>query len=1009
VSRRLLGPVGGSVLFVLIAALVFAGLGWVTVAALRVEDAQRKAAAEAQLATTLRDALWQLDGRMLHPLLTEDNRPFYHYLTDTNADDPTIYAPLLPAPLPDWMKLHVHLDPAAGWQSPQVPQPELAKQYKATCTFQQLRNMTPERAAALAELNAKFPAQHAVVLLAKGREVPPDSPPATTTPAAVTEGTINRPADPAAVPTEAPAPPGPAGAAPVSAETAKKAEGGRDYGYAAGPAAGSKDLGNGVADGLGRHRFGSGGVSRGMLLPNPDPVPPPRPAQPAPPQQQPVGQAEAKTGDANLVNNDARSQALRRGEEDANRAKQSTEYVAPGRMIGPRGNSYDPKFAGRNGATTNSTSPPAEMGNTTQAGTGVANPNGRLPEPTSGPILKAAPAKSEPTTLAMTQQPPGPPAAAPSVIPPPAPVPAAPAMPVNPATTAGKPTSPSATSLGVAGYAPNGTGGVGGGGLGGGLGAGIGGFGTGKPTAPPGGPVAAGGAAAPRAFDHDRALVEKEKVKKDPKETEQLDSYWLWGHQYYFEQQGRGRSESAADKAAAAKGMYKRIDEKDANQSGGFFGLQTVETIRARLAERRAAGEGKPRAAAEGRLADEPVREKADTDADGRPGEGPAEDRKAGLEVPPVLLGGIPAEPPGPPVAVHLGSMRPQWLTAADGTEVLVLARAARLGGKVVYQGVVLDWQKLQAVLKDEVKEQFPDARLVPVKDAAPPDRTMTALPVQLDPGPRPDPPPAGWTPLRIGLVLAWAAAVIAFAAVGLSGWSLIDLAERRIRFVSAVTHELRTPLTSLRLYLDLLLSGMVEDEQKRREYLATLNTESDRLHRLIDNVLDFARLERRRTHTTAQPVKVCDLLEQIRQTWADRCGSSGKELVAVCTYPTDGEVCTDPRLVQQVVGNLIDNARKYAKDAADPRIWLWAKPGGGRWVVFEVEDRGPGVTANERRSIFRPFRRGEAADTIAGGAGLGLALAKQWAEALGGRLTYRPADGGVGACFRLELRVRGC
>ena len=96
----------------------------------------------------------------------------------------------------------------------------------------------------------------------------------------------------------------------------------------------------------------------------------------------------------------------------------------------------------------------------------------------------------------------------------------------------------------------------------------------------------------------------------------------------------------------------------------------------------------------------------------------------------------------------------------------------------------------------------------------------MTALPVQLDPGPEPELPPAGWTPLRIGLVLAWIAAIIAFAAVGFAGWRLIDLAERRIRFVSAVTHELRTPLTSLRLYLDLLVSGMIQDEAKRQEYL---------------------------------------------------------------------------------------------------------------------------------------------------------------------------------------------
>ena len=223
--------------------------------------------------------------------------------------------------------------------------------------------------------------------------------------------------------------------------------------------------------------------------------------------------------------------------------------------------------------------------------------------------------------------------------------------------------------------------------------------------------------------------------------------------------------------------------------------------------------------------------------------------------------------------------------------------------------------------------------------------------------------------------MIVWAAAAIALLIVGFGGWSLIDLSERRIRFVSAVTHELRTPLTSLRLYLDLLLSGMVKDEEKRNEYLATLNTESDRLHRLIDNVLDFARLEKRRKASDSQPVRIADFLEQVRQTWAERCGTDDKELVVMSTLPPDEKINTDPQLVQQIVGNLIDNARKYTRDAADKRIWLWAKPGGKRRMVFEVEDRGPGVPADEQRSIFRAFRRGRSPEKA-------VAKIKRWALA---------------------------
>src|SRR5207253_10770337 len=95
--------------------------------------------------------------------------------------------------------------------------------------------------------------------------------------------------------------------------------------------------------------------------------------------------------------------------------------------------------------------------------------------------------------------------------------------------------------------------------------------------------------------------------------------------------------------------------------------------------------------------------------------------------------------------------------------------------------------------------------------------------------------------------IIAWGATLLALAVVGLSGWSLLDLSERRFRFVTAVTHELRTPLTTLRLYLDMLTSGFVREEERKAEYLQTLHQESDRLHRLIGNVLDFARLEKQR------------------------------------------------------------------------------------------------------------------------------------------------------------------
>jgi K+-sensing histidine kinase KdpD len=239
--------------------------------------------------------------------------------------------------------------------------------------------------------------------------------------------------------------------------------------------------------------------------------------------------------------------------------------------------------------------------------------------------------------------------------------------------------------------------------------------------------------------------------------------------------------------------------------------------------------------------------------------------------------------------------------------------------------------------------------------------------------------------------------------AIGVGGWVLLDLSDRRIRFVSAVTHELRTPLTTLRLYLDLLSSGMVTEEKQKAEYLTTLNAESDRLYRLIVNVLDFARLEKTRPTVNRRELPVEDVVAQLERTWAERCAAAGKQLVIENPVPPDTCIKTDGQLLEQIISNLIDNAQKYSRDAADSRIILRTALA-GEAVVFEVEDRGPGVGKRHRRSVFRPFRRGQDSDFKAGGVGLGLALATRWASLIGGRLSLQAGEGGVGACFRVSV-----
>jgi signal transduction histidine kinase len=206
-----------------------------------------------------------------------------------------------------------------------------------------------------------------------------------------------------------------------------------------------------------------------------------------------------------------------------------------------------------------------------------------------------------------------------------------------------------------------------------------------------------------------------------------------------------------------------------------------------------------------------------------------------------------------------------------------------------------------------------------------------------------------------------------------------------------------------LRLYLDMLTRGIIRDEQQRTEYLQTLHAEADRLNRLVGNVLDFSRLENQRPRLSRAHVPLSDLLARVESTWQGRCLDAEKDLIFENNLGEQAALWTDGDLVEQVLGILIDNACKYSREAEDCRLWVRVDHEKGR-TMFEVEDRGPGVPARERRSIFRAFRRGCTADVTAGGVGLGLALARRWVQLLGGRLTLRANGPQGGACFRVEL-----
>ena len=216
-----------------------------------------------------------------------------------------------------------------------------------------------------------------------------------------------------------------------------------------------------------------------------------------------------------------------------------------------------------------------------------------------------------------------------------------------------------------------------------------------------------------------------------------------------------------------------------------------------------------------------------------------------------------------------------------------------------------------------------------------------------------------------------------------------MELAQRRSDFVAAVSHELKTPLTSIRMMAEILRDGMVPSEDRRQQYYETITAESERLSRLIGNVLELARLERggRQVERVVGPVD--ELLEQVVEILGPHAKERGFVL-ETHVAPDLPSASMDRDALLQVLVNLVDNAIKFAADAEDKRVVVRAQAIGAE-IVLSVRDHGPGVPAAQLRRIFQPFFRGERELTRrTKGTGIGLALVAGLVQRMGGRVDAR-------------------
>lgn len=228
---------------------------------------------------------------------------------------------------------------------------------------------------------------------------------------------------------------------------------------------------------------------------------------------------------------------------------------------------------------------------------------------------------------------------------------------------------------------------------------------------------------------------------------------------------------------------------------------------------------------------------------------------------------------------------------------------------------------------------------------------------------------------------------------------NMVDALEKT-SFVSNVSHELKTPLTSICMYADLLSSERIVNEQKRKHYLNVIALESQRLARLVNNVLDFSQLEQGKKRYHLREINLTEFLHQVLGANKLRISEAGLQLKENIA-DENIVVRSDHDALEQALLNLVDNVIKYATDGGELLVSL--DPEKDHCKV-RVMDRGPGIPVAHRIKIFEKFHRVDDSLTARQlGAGLGLSIARSMLRDLGGDLLYEPRAGG-GSCFIILL-----
>lgn len=236
---------------------------------------------------------------------------------------------------------------------------------------------------------------------------------------------------------------------------------------------------------------------------------------------------------------------------------------------------------------------------------------------------------------------------------------------------------------------------------------------------------------------------------------------------------------------------------------------------------------------------------------------------------------------------------------------------------------------------------------------------------------------------------------------------SAVSADRAKSEFLAVVSHEMRTPLNAILGFAQLLRDSGLTSEQ--RSWLGTIQSSGESLATIIDDIVDYSRIEAGALELNEDAVVISELLDSVISMFRPRASEKGLELKLQVAADVPNAILTDGGRLRQILVNLINNAVKFTHDGSITiHVRVQSPSGNGSLhLLFQVDDTGIGIKPEHRDRLFRPFSQADSSTTrLYGGTGLGLAICRRLSRALGGEIDFRSTHG-QGSSFFFTIATK--